>query len=308
MPLKDSNKKQIVNIGRNVIHLMTSNICNARCLCCPHYMMYGYGNVIMNSKLWNSFCVSLQELIETGPLYDGKYAYYLIPNIGVNFGFLDEPLCDENILNRIISVKKAGCTDISFLTNCSLLSINKLNDLLSAGISEITLSLLAANKDKYERITGLNFDVVIQNIKNAISLLLSKQIKFKINAPVDSYDEVVEYRNIFGSYIFDRFVFINKKDNRVPSYKKDQIDWNESCFRILKERDINASCIISQTNLPILYNGDVPFCILDNSFSPVLNINNSSLRSVIVDHLDLAFNLTQEQQNCCSRCLRIKSK
>lgn len=141
---------------RNV-QIQTTPVCNARCLMCPHHDSY------------------LAQLTE--PMKPEVFTAVLENIVGYQLGKIclylqNEPFADPHLNARVDETIRTlkQFTHIELSTNCSLMSPDRLASLLStvAGRKrlDVLLSLPGASKVEHQRITGLNFDTCLSNLRN----------------------------------------------------------------------------------------------------------------------------------------------
>jgi radical SAM protein with 4Fe4S-binding SPASM domain len=82
-----------------------------------------------------------------------------------------EPLMDRRLAERVARLKKAGVDRTCIITNASLLSPRRAEELLRAGLDTTYISIDSLDPPTYERIRrGLSFDVVYRNACEFIRL------------------------------------------------------------------------------------------------------------------------------------------
>ena len=81
---------------------------------------------------------------------------------------MGEPLLDPTIFKKIEYVKKNTKIKINFATNASLLTKEKIDNLIKSGVDWINISYNGGTKQTYEEIMGINFEKVNKNIMKLI--------------------------------------------------------------------------------------------------------------------------------------------
>ncbi len=129
--------------------------CNYRCNFC-------YRN--NNSKI--------TEDINTGARFDmGLYEKILKEgqenNLkAINFGFSGEPLTNSNLVEMVKMARKHGVIDIRIISNGGLLTQEKIEELLKAGVTFFSLSIDAINEETYFKVKGsMLFHKVLESLK-----------------------------------------------------------------------------------------------------------------------------------------------
>lgn len=98
----------------------------------------------------------------------------------LQIGCATEPTISPNLENIVACGKRYGIPYISLTTNGQLLKANALENLIKAGLNEITLSVHGLHKDTYEYLmNGAKFEVFVALINN-LKELKSKYPNFKI--------------------------------------------------------------------------------------------------------------------------------
>ncbi|MFH1401635.1 MAG: radical SAM protein [Parcubacteria group bacterium] len=143
------------------LDIESTNACNLKCPMCGRNWMkekIGYIN-------WNLFTKIIDEA-----------AKYHLPS--VKFNYRGEPLLHPDIAKMIKYAKDKGILEVQFNTNGFLLSEKKAEELIDAGLDRIIFSFDGATKKTYEKIRkGSNYERVINNIKNLVSLRNEKGLK-----------------------------------------------------------------------------------------------------------------------------------
>ncbi len=132
-----------------ILQIENTNICNARCIMCPH--------VNMKRKQ------KIMKFEDFKKIVDDSMASYPSIRLLVITGF-GEPLVDQGIVEKIDYVnKKYPNLQIDIYTNGGLLKKELSDELLEKKIHKINFSINALEKD-YKKIMGLNYDSVSKNI------------------------------------------------------------------------------------------------------------------------------------------------
>lgn len=136
-----------------VIYIETTNLCNAKCIMCPH------------------------DKINREPYFMTDYVFEKcindIENIGLKGAqiFLHkegEPLMDSKIMERlkIVSSKFGATNEVGISTNAMLFTKDMADKYIETGANLIFFSVDGVDKKEYERIRiNLKYDIVEENIK-----------------------------------------------------------------------------------------------------------------------------------------------
>lgn len=136
------------------VDIESTNACNLRCVMCPRNFMtekIGFIDFSLYKKIVDEGCE--QKL----------------PSIKLNYR--GEPLMHPRIVDLVKYAKDKGIMEVQFNTNGLLLTEEKADALINAGLDRIIFSFDGATKETYEKIrTGSNYETVINNIKKFVEL------------------------------------------------------------------------------------------------------------------------------------------
>lgn len=138
----------------NTVVIENTNICNSRCLMCPHSVMKRKQGVMKE----NVFKKVVDECARMG-----------VEKVNIhNFG---EPLVDKNFVTKVKYAKSKGIPQVGTSTNASLLTKSISREIISSGLDGINFSLDAYSKTVYEKIrVGLPYERVMKNVKEFIEI------------------------------------------------------------------------------------------------------------------------------------------
>lgn len=124
--------------------------CNLNCPMCPGGLKRPeQKNQLMDFQMY-------KDIINEGMAWGLK---------AVNFNFINEPLLRKDIEVFVDYARRKGVLDVMFNTNGTLLSAEVSRQLISAGLTKLSVSLDAFTKESYQKIRpGADFDKVKQNI------------------------------------------------------------------------------------------------------------------------------------------------
>lgn len=194
--------------------LDVTNSCNLKCTMCPRTIMHKQGTLpkigFMNFEFF-------KHLIDEG---------VIAGLASVKFNFQGEPLLHPQLTDMIRYAKNAGIIDTMINTNGTLLSEEKSNDLLDAGLDNIFFSIDAPHKETYEHIRiGANYDKVIDNIEQFITL---KNDKRKRHVQIGAC-----------------MVLLKDNINEIEDFKK---LWHDKVDTIILSRNQHSAFDIHKTN------------------------------------------------------------
>jgi len=136
------------------LQIETTNVCNGKCLMCPHKNMKRKPKV-MNQK-------NFEKIV------DNVLSSYKIKRITLS-GF-GEPLADLGLIEKIKFLnKKYPNVKIDFFTNGSMLTEKKAGELLKLKIEKIVFSI-NGTENNYNKVTGMDYKRTKRNIDNFLKL------------------------------------------------------------------------------------------------------------------------------------------
>jgi pyruvate-formate lyase-activating enzyme len=272
------------------VQIQTVGGCNAACSMCPmneeeiHRMQHGYMEHDLFIKLIDE-CVQYRDCED------------------ISLYVQNEPLLDPNLAGRVKIVKErsAGRLNARIVTNGNILTPKRLDELLEAGIDEITVSLNAYTKSVYEQVMGLDFETTMKNVelllKKAPPDLLVTMTFVVLSENEHEIEEAINYWS--GRGVMCGAFGINTGSGRISAYhrtkSKSVPGWKKECYLPL-------------VSTAILANGDMMLCSTDWERKSICgNVNNNSIyelwhamplmeirRKAILEQFDHKF---------CSECL-----
>lgn len=216
-----------------LVHIETTNKCNARCVICPHSRMKRPVG-IMDEKLY-------QAIIDECKAHDCHTVHLH------NFG---EPLLDPDLPSRAAYAKEKGIKRVKIFTNGSLLSGERARKLLESGIDEIKVSIDGADKEEFESIRlGLKYDRVVSNVREFLALREKMGMhRPKVMVTCCTTSDRDRAQDNLGDVV-DKYDFgtIHNWGNLDES----------------KRRRIRKPCSRVWRTFTVLWNGDIALCCLD---------------------------------------------
>lgn len=128
------------------LNIETSTLCNIRCQYCAHSTP--------NHGVWegNMSMDLFHEILRQAKRFPRKFKL-------VDMFCFGEPLCNPHLAEMIAEVKKAGITEsIGFTTNGLLLTPERTDEIITAGVNTIRISLQGLDADKYAEVCGAHID------------------------------------------------------------------------------------------------------------------------------------------------------
>jgi len=144
----------------------TTNLCNAKCIMCPHPGMKRKKEIMKD--------IVFDKIIER--LKEEK-----INPVAIILNGFGDPLTDNKIFERVKKLKKyfSGSV-IKFYTNLGLAEEKYIKDILDSGLDEINISFNGATKQSYEVTMGISYEKTLQNLESLISLREGKKSRLLI--------------------------------------------------------------------------------------------------------------------------------
>lgn len=246
----------------------TVRLCNSRCLFCA-VDDWDKSVPYMSEELFQKI---LKEL--------GEYSDWIEM---VSIQRAGEPLLDKKIVERVQDLKDAGIKRVSMSTNASLLSEEKAEKLLEAGLDDLMLSIDTIDPEKYTKIRrGLNYDRVVQNIKTLFAVrerLNSNLIirvrgvtTFDVDSP-EGKEELQNWEDFWGR--------LKRPGDRI--YMKQAHNWgNQKEGEFTPSRtDVYHPCVLPWSTLHVTAMGIVPLCPQDYDAKANLgDINQQTIKEV----------------------------
>ena len=237
----------------NRVAIENTTACNARCVMCPR------------DKLRRD--IEIMDLPTFKKLLDDAMAAGA-SNLSLhNFG---EPLLDKQLAAKIAYAKANGIKETFFVTNASLLTPERAEELIAAGIDRIKISFYGMTPDQYERIhVGLKYETVLQNVRGLLAV--KKRLRIKSPKIVLRYiGRPLDFLRFCGEWL-RHWPSCKVVPGRLHNYSTGR-DYNP--ISKVKRPNFLKSCrYLKRSVVYILVNGDVIPCCYD--FNGVLKMGNA---------------------------------
>ncbi|MBR3624699.1 MAG: radical SAM protein, partial [Selenomonadaceae bacterium] len=175
------------------------------------------------SSLCNAHCVYCAHSLKNHGLYEGNMTWELLERIvddvkefpekiklisTYSFG---EPLCNPFLAKMIAYIRDADITErINFTTNGLLMTPNRADDILAAGVETIRISLQGISAEAYQKMCGvkMNFGEFLSNLRYLYENRGNCKIRMKIAdiALKDEPDGEKKFEEMFGGIADSIFV------------------------------------------------------------------------------------------------------
>ena len=183
-----------------------------------------------------------------------------------NFG---EPLLDKNLAKRVRYAKQKGIKRVVIFSNGSLLTADKANELVDAGLDQIKVSFDGATREEFERIRPpLKFDTIIENIKELVRIRNLKKSPLKIKVACCSTS--------------DKDETIRSLEDCVDGFSFGKVhNWTDSGIDHAEKSSIRKPCSRVWQTFTVLSNGTVALCCLDYEGQVILgDLNKASISEI----------------------------
>lgn len=275
------------------IYIETTNLCNARCIMCPHkYLKRSQG--YMQESIFRRV---VNELKDIG-----------VKGTQIFFHKEGEPLLDKYITPKIAYAKKEIGTgnEYGMNTNAMLLTKEKAADLIASGLDTIYFSLDGVEKRNYESVrVNLDFDIVVNNIKNFFDVRERSNSHIKVIMQMlvrdDDSPEAEVFKKQWSDYPCEFYI------KRMHSYL------DGGCSTLTKDLEIRQKRICEDPFkiMVIFIDGSVGLCCWDyNNEYSLGNVKNNTLMALFNNNKARYLREKMIALDCdgiepCNRCYRI---
>lgn len=176
------------------VELEITNYCNSSCVICPREKLSRKKGFMSE----DTFSMVISEL--------KKLTVNEVEICGVG-----EPLLHKNVAKYIKKLKDIGIKRVKMVTNASLLSEDKGNELVDAGLDSIMISFHTIDPYKYSKMMrGLNYNNVLENIKKFINKY-NMDIETIITCVIceDNFKEINEFKRFWNEFEVNDLYFQN---------------------------------------------------------------------------------------------------
>ena len=276
-----------------VIYIETTNKCNADCIMCPHKYMIRKLDT-MNAEM---FC----EIIDSIKNIDLSETQLFLHKEG-------EPLCDENIFEKIAYAKSnlKDVNEIGINTNAMLLTKEKSKKLLEAGLDTIYFSVDGTSSSTYDKIRiNCKYDTVEKNILDFFEIKNELKSNVRVIMQMLIYDgnkhEENEFREKWSRFGVEFYI------KKMHCY----LDGGMSSFDGKTSSKQKNVCDDPFRMIVVYVDGSTGCCCWD--YNNEFNLGNVSDKSLLELYNSERINFMREKQrskSCsdeipCNRCMRI---
>ena len=268
-------------MSRDFLHveIEATNICNTRCLHCPHEAI----SRPTGKMDWKTFQTIFKKITDNAAEFS------------IEFSGMGEPLLNPLIYDFIKCVSKKGIASLT--TNAAALTPKNTQSLIDAGLKQLAVSFNGADKNVYELMMGgLNFEQAEKNIKLAVEMSEGTGTEVGANVIVtkqtqEHLEKIIDYLKETGI----NKIYLAKCHNRGGFLKGDLV-----CSTPAPTFDIHR-CDIFFSTMFVSWTGDVLSCCHDLAGVNILG----SLESEEIDTIQLRkTNIAEEgvKFDICRKC------
>lgn len=276
-----------------VIYIETTNRCNATCIMCPHRLL----KRPITDMTDNVYSKVINDLSKV----DLKNTQLFLHKEG-------EPLCDKNIIRRILVAKENTNAEIGMSTNAMLLDENMAQNILNSGLDTIYFSVDGVSAETYNRIrVNCDYYVVKKNIAFFLKLRERLSSNIRVIMQMITYEDNIHEKEDFIK-LWDKF--------DVEFYVKEMhcyLDGGKSSFDKIDTSMQKSVCNDPFRLITVLCDGNVGCCCWDYNNEYCLgNVMENDLIELYNDEKINYMRQLQMEKECydlvpCKRCGRIFS-
>jgi radical SAM protein with 4Fe4S-binding SPASM domain len=188
-----------------IISIENTNICNAKCIMCPHKKMKRNQKTMPQKDF---------EIIINKIMKSEKIKYIMFTGLG-------EPLCDKELEKKIEFLNKNYNLHIILFSNAALMDMQRAENLLKLKILKVNFSFNGPEED-YNKNMGLDYNNSLRNIL----YFLKRKKELGLKKPLINISSMILYNNP-DKYQRLYNYWINKADSVVistPSNWSGQLD------------------------------------------------------------------------------------
>ena len=201
-------------------------------------------------------------------------AEYKCPSISLNNN--NEPLLDENIIERLSYISKKKIMDIMINTNALLLNEEVSRALINNGLTKLLISLDAATEKTYTKVRSIHYNKVVENVEKFLKIrgesgskLPVLRLRFVVinlnEAERDNFLKI--WKDKADQVTFQRYTPPAKKNRFLKLYP-------------LSQKEMHFSCSQPFERLTIKGNGEVYPCCYQSMLKSLGNVKEKSLHEI----------------------------
>lgn len=273
----------------NII-IETTNICNAKCVMCPHKFMERKKE-IMSDEIFDTAIHRIKEA-QINPLV------FILNGFG-------EPLIDKNITNRIKNIKQEfKGSKIKIYSNFNIANDELIKNIIESGLDELNISFNGLNKHSYENTMGITYDKTLESLTKLIEMKKEKNSNMKIRLSMALVSHNENHVNEFIKYWKGKVDSVSV--NRVHTYGGEVEDASNK-YKI-NFKKITYPCKYLWNTIVIGVDGSLFLCCLDYEGKYTFgNIKNEAILDIFYSKKfenirDLHYRKNLEKLEICKYC------
>ncbi|MCX7132357.1 radical SAM/SPASM domain-containing protein [Aeromonas sp.] len=177
-----------------VVFLDPSDACNLKCRFCP---TSDRALMKLVNRPWKQLSFDLfKKIADDMTLFPGQVQVLRLYKDG-------EPLLNKNLADMVKYAKDVGSAKrIDTTTNASLLTVERGQALVDAGLDQINISIYGVNTGHYNAFSGvkIEFEKVLANVREFYEIRKNCEMLVKINGDQLSEREREQFLEYFGDY------------------------------------------------------------------------------------------------------------
>ncbi len=256
------------------LNIFPSNICNFRCRYCAQslgteYLKREYGLPPENMPL-----EIMKQVISQAAEFPGRFKLVSMMGHG-------EPLCNPELPEMVGLVKRAGIAErVDIITNASLLTPERSDRLLGAGLDVLRVSLQGVTSGAYKKTSGikLDFDGFYRNLEYFYKRRGKCRVYVKVVDTALEEGGKDEFFKLFGR-ITDR-MYIDRVKPVYSGVAYSDSEKDLSIDRYGRRHGERVVCPQPFYMLSVWANGDTAPCDALYKACPLGNVTTDTLRSM----------------------------
>jgi len=287
-----------------IINIDPSDTCNFQCKFCPTGDRELMKNTVGRNKGSIDFNL-YKKIIKDIKEFDKPIKVIRLYKDG-------EPFMNSKIVDMISYAKDSGCCErIDTTTNGTFLNplINKA--IIKAGLTRINISIEGINSKQYKDFSNysLNFEKLVNNIRDLYENKENCEIIIKINGDIISEEDKNIFYKIFGD-IADG-VFIEHTISCWPNFAMNGIEPNKNNGIYGQQIKEVMVCPYPFYSMYINSDGSVSLCFLDWNRSLIIgDTKNTSLKTIwnsnkLLNYKKMFLKKERKSHPFCSNCQQL---
>ena len=277
----------------DIFEIEPTNFCNAQCVFCPRNALKrprGY-------MTWDTFKTIVDKATELN-----------IKNL--IFSGFGEPFLHKDLLEYISYLnEKAPHVNLEIITNCSLLTPEKIEQLKMLKVNQLVISFSGIDEKSYEsQMKNLSYAKVISNLnylaQNGGELAKKVRIRPVITKVFDFPQFKIMQKNLMqlgfkAENLAEYYLCANRGGYLIDKNIYDDVFLKNKGVALHNPEGI--MCLMFIKTLQIAWNGDILLCCCDiNDETNIGNINTSTLQEI--HNKILYFRTPETKPPICLRC------